>query len=336
METLNGAAYCWGYNYSGQAGIGGPTGSTTPIPPTMVSGLSSGVAQVSPGAGHTCAVMNSGSVYCWGSNTLGQLGDGSNSTSTSPVQVYGIGDAIAVTTGWYHSCAVHASGTVDCWGADYVSNYGAWPYDMGLTDIVKIVAAGPSTCALDISGAVWCWGGNYAGQLGNGTYTDSPYPVLVGLSGAANAISGGWGSYCATSANGTAQCWGMNSAGELGAGYTSSSEPNPVAVTVVSDIVEMSVSLGYACALLDNDGHAYCWGSNYGGQLGDGTTTSSLTAVQQGVAGGAYPLTHLGHSSGDVSCGIHSHGGTAFCWGNNSTGGVGNYPNGYCIPTVVQ
>jgi alpha-tubulin suppressor-like RCC1 family protein len=179
-----------------------------------------------------------------------------------------------------------------------------------------IAAGGYDTCALR-NGTVECWGWNLYGQLGDGTTTDSPTPVVVSnLSGIA-AVSAGFGPSCALLASGTVECWGDNADGELGNGSTTDAT-TPVTVTSLSGVRAISAGLFHACALLSS-GTASCWGDNAYGQLGDGTTTSSTTPV---------PVTNLSGvvavSAGDYhSCALLSNG-TIACWGENSFGQLGN------------
>jgi trimeric autotransporter adhesin len=284
--TTNGSVECWGDNADGQLGDGTTTDSATPV---EVSGLTSGVTAIASGYSFACALTSAGGVECWGSNTDGQLGDGTTTDSTTPVAVSGLSSGvIAIATGEGHACALTSVGGVECWGYNNDGQLGnettansSTPVQVsGLSSGVTAIATGWwHTCALTSAGGVECWGDNAEGQLGDGTTTDNTTPVAVtGLTSGVTTIAAGAAHTCALSTAGGVECWGYNSEGQLGDG-TNTDSPTPVDVSGLSSgISALSAGVLHTCALTTAGG-VECWGYGVDGELGNATTTSSLTAV---------------------------------------------------------
>jgi alpha-tubulin suppressor-like RCC1 family protein len=184
LTTPNGVK-CWGANESGQLGDG--KGVNSRALPVNVIGLGRGASAIAAGGDHTCALMATGGVKCWGDNRYGQLGDGTHANRYVPVDLPALGRGVsAVAAGSFHSCAV-AGGAVKCWGWNYYGQLGdgtktTWNDPVvanGVPADVSSIAAGDHACAVTGRGGVLCWGRNVSGQLGDGTTFDSASPVDV-------------------------------------------------------------------------------------------------------------------------------------------------------------
>ncbi len=222
--TSAGGVKCWGANGFGQIGDGTDTNRLSPV---NVTGLTSGVQALSAGGEHTCALTTGGGVRCWGNNDYGQIGDGSNTQRSTPVNVSGLTSGVqAISAGRFHTCAVLTSGAVRCWGSNEDGQLGdgtttdrSIPVNVvGFGSGGRAVAAGTGhTCAATTGGAARCWGSNTWGELGNGTTSPSLVPVNVtGLSSGVLFVAAGASHACAVSNDGLARCWGGNEYGQLG------------------------------------------------------------------------------------------------------------------------
>ena len=216
------------------------------LTPVDVLGLSSGVGAIASGALHTCAVLTSGGLRCWGLNGEGQLGDGSLTQRLTPVEVLGLSSGVvAVSPGDSHTCALLGSGGVKCWGLNTSYQLGdgsgirqLTPVSVsGLSSGVAAVSSGPvHACALLISGGVKCWGSNGSGRLGDGSLNMALTPIDVsGLSSGAASVSSGGQHSCAFASLGILKCWGANSNGQLGDGSTTN-RYTPVATLGISTV----------------------------------------------------------------------------------------------------
>lgn len=318
-----GTVSCWGMGSDGQLGNG--TSGTNAALPVAVDGVDDAV-EVDAGRMHTCALHVDGTVSCWGHDVYGELGDQSTALiSTTPVQVVGITDAVAVAAGGFHTCVLHADGTVSCWGLDDAGQLGngtttdsSVPVAVaGLDGVIAIDAQGAHTCALQEGGTVSCWGENTYGQLGDGTTTDSAFPVTV--TGITDAIEIGVGvdHTCALRSGGGVACWGWNSRGQLGDGTTTDSAL-PVDVTGLDDAHQLATFGHHTCALRSG-GSVSCWGFNDDGELGNGTVGDATTPVRVTGVGDASSLT----TGLTQSCVVHCDQ-TVSCWGSNTFGQLGS------------
>jgi alpha-tubulin suppressor-like RCC1 family protein len=274
---------------------------------------------------HSCARHADGTLSCWGWNQYGQLGDGTTTNRTTPVEVAGIAHATHLAPGGYHTCVLHADATVSCWGYNGYGELGdgtttnrTTPVKVaGITDASRVAAGEWHTCVLHVDATVSCWGNNWAGQLGDGTTTDRTAPVkVVGITDATDLTANAWHS-CARHADGTVSCWGPNWYGQLGDG-TTTSRTTPVKVAGITDATQIAAGGEHTC-VRHADGAASCWGLNGSGRLGDGTTTDRMAPVK--VAG----ITDAVHLTAGAfhSCVRHADA-TASCWGYSGEGQLGD------------
>jgi alpha-tubulin suppressor-like RCC1 family protein len=325
--TTGGGVKCWGNNYSGQLGDGSSSARLTAVD---VSGLSSGVSAITSGGSHTCAITSGGGVKCWGANSSGQLGDNTNTDRWTAVDVSGLSSEVsAIAAGDRHTCALTTSGGVKCWGYNGYGQLGdgtTWnrwtAADVsGLGSGVGAIAAGQThTCALTTGGGAKCWGSNLRGQLGDGTANQLLTPVDVnGLGSGVSAIAAGQTHTCALTTGGGAKCWGSNFFGQLGDG-TAMNRSTAVDVSGLSSGVSaIAAGIGHTCAVTTGSG-VKCWGDNFFGQLGDGTTTVRLTAVDVNGLGSGVNAIATGY---EHACALTTGGGVK-CWGNNVHGQLGD------------
>jgi alpha-tubulin suppressor-like RCC1 family protein len=278
-----GTVQCWGGNFQGELGDGTSTEKSSV--PVTVTGITNAIA-VAASLNHTCAVLRSGTVQCWGDSYWGELGNGTWTNSSLPVAVTGITNAITASAGWYHTCALLGDGLVSCWG-DGSTRTNSVPLPVtGVSNAFAVAAGRTHTCAVLSGGAVQCWGAFSEGDYGTSPTSGccyGPTPVLVPGINNAIAAAAGNGCTCAVLSGGTTQCWGINKGGELGNGTTTDSAV-PVTVTGIANALAVATNTGmvggnHSCALLV-DGAVQCWGANSFGELGNGTTTDSPVPVR--------------------------------------------------------
>jgi alpha-tubulin suppressor-like RCC1 family protein len=271
---------------------------------------------LSTGAGHTCYVNAHGVASCWGSNSDGELGNGTPNDNAQPSPVRGRLVFVSVSAGSDHTCGVTATAAAFCWGDNTTGQLGGDAGEgsrspvpvSGAIPFAAVSAGLDHSCGLTTNGAVYCWGSNEHGQLGNGNKTASATPVPVGGGHTFSSVRAGTLFTCGITNSGSAYCWGANTIGQLGNG---SKADSPVPLLVSGGLNFSSISTGgaHACGVTTG-GKGYCWGDNDHGQLGDSSDSSSL--VPAPVAAG---LTFAFISAGKTfSCGL-TRAGAPYCWG---------------------
>jgi YD repeat-containing protein len=343
-----GQVTCWGWNGSGQLGNGTNVNVDAPPAPVVLPGGATATA-IAAGDSHTCALLNSGQVTCWGSDSNGQLGNGaagSVNAPPSPITLPGGTTATAIAAGGTHTCALLISGQVTCWGlggngqlGNVVGGLVASPTShVALpagTYATAVTAGVLSACALLNTGQVLCWGDDGSGQVGNGDPTGNVFsPTQVTLPGGVTAVAvvaSSW-NVCALLTGGQVSCWGDNSYGQIGRNsccgiFTSPSPP----LTLPTGTTATAVIVGgqHACALL-NVQRLTCWGRDTDGQLGNGAATTGNVFVPP------FPVTLPAPIAGGVSaldageeqtCAVLGSG-QVTCWGGDFDGQLGNGPFG--------
>jgi alpha-tubulin suppressor-like RCC1 family protein len=327
--TDAGGVKCWGFNNQGELGNNSIAQSLVPVD---VTGLTSGAASIGASKFHSCAVTTGGAVQCWGQNTSGSLGDGTQTERHVPTNVFGLTSGYStVSLGSNHSCALSAVGGTMCWGGNSVGVLGDGTYNQQLLPVsvqqtvnFLAISAGDSvTCARALGGFTQCWGANNAGQLGQGVI-NSPIKINVpgtvpGLPDTSAIDAGGDHTCVRTLGSNGLKCWGANAEGQLGDGSILS-RPSPVDVTgLTSGVLAVAAGTVHTCAVT-NSGGVKCWGNNFFSQLGDGTSTGRPSPVDVvGLASGAVSIeAGVGHTcaltiAGDVKC-----------WGHNLNGQLGD------------
>ena len=300
-SNTTGNAYCWGENSSSQLGDSTTTQRTTPVQVLGVGGTGTlaNVSTINAGNSSSCAITTSGAGYCWGAGSNGQLGQNNTSSSSTPLQIKGVGG-----TGF-------------------------------LSDLISI-SAGTTTCGLKSDGALYCWGYNAYGEIGDHTLTTRHTPVRVKdtVYSLFSSVSTGQYSSCGVLRE-RVYCWGYNANGQLGLGDTGN-RSNPELITSLTGVKDVVVGYRHACALLKT-GKVYCWGNNSYGGLGDNTTTQRLTPVQVVGPGNLGTLSDVVSLSAgyDFTCAVNSSG-SAYCWGYNPYGQLGdNTTTNRSVPTQV-
>jgi alpha-tubulin suppressor-like RCC1 family protein len=285
------------------------------------------VVMVATGYGHTCALQTGGTVLCWGSGEVGQLGREGVNRSARPLAVPGISDAVEIAAGG----ARRRSGAITCWGSNDKGQLGdgnqvraSRPVDVvvspaTLRSVVQITAGESHTCARNADSTLACWGGNGAGEVGNGTVQPARTPSTVTGIGGVLQVGAGRGFSCARR-DFDLVCWGDADLGRLG--YEPSSSPVMAPAQSVRDLRELkslSVAVGaMACAISKND-EAFCWGDNSVGQLGDAAFSGRSSATPRKVPIGA--VNEIAPGYGHACARMKND--DVFCWGNNNRGQLG-------------
>jgi alpha-tubulin suppressor-like RCC1 family protein len=335
-----GGLWCWGRGSQGQIGDGRmdelPGGDACRLEPFAILEGSTWL-RVAPGDEHTCAVRSDGTLWCWGLNESGQIGDGAVGplyTRLDPTEVGG-DDWIDVHAAIDRSCGIRSDGSLWCWGIGGALpgtglDFSSTPVELDAPRQMRAFARGgwaEHACAIDVDGGLWCWGSNVWGQLGPGDTTD--LLVEVDLGGAVEAAATGFGTVCGRLDDGSVQCMGLGSSGQLGDGGSGQGHmsSSPVEVSLPGSAIAIAQGASHGCARTE-DGVDLCWGSNDAGEIGDGTSGPDNGRLQPAatntwgggpIAGGWIELD----VGGGQGCGTRN-GGELWCWGRRIALGNGD------------
>ncbi len=244
--------------------------------------------QIGVGNDHTIALKSDGTVWAWGWNEQGQLGDGTTDNKKTPVQVSELSSIITIAVGGYHNLAIKSDGTVWAWGYNLhgqlgngrTYEYATAPIQVsGLDNVIAIACGDDHSLALRSDGSVWAWGSNYHGQLGDGTFEDRTMPIEVENITDVVAIAAGSEVSFALKSDGNVWAWGFNYYGQLGLGYKTISQNVPTQINGLNNIITIA-SRGRHSFAIKSDSTVWGWGVNDGGQLGDGTISNKTLPVK--------------------------------------------------------
>jgi alpha-tubulin suppressor-like RCC1 family protein len=343
------AIKCWGNNSSGQVG------DTTMIQKLLPTTVDVGVnyALITAGAYHTCGVTTAANLpgkalKCWGFNASGQIGDGTQSSTSTPLIIDSGVTYASVSGGLYHTCGITSStapipNALKCWGDNSYYELGDGTQSLRLLptainaaiSYTQVSSGAYGTCARTTAGsgsALHCWGTNNASQIGDGTNRPRSTPTVIAAGQVFSAVTSGLSQTCALHATGTLNCWGANTKGQLAQSVTSpSSFLLPQQVDTGAGYLQIANGSGYSCGITSS-GALKCWGLNTYGQLGNGSIINSAAPILIDPSV-AYSKVGLGQSH---SCGITTAG-TLKCWGDGTYGQLGNGTYGAgTTPAVID
>jgi len=313
----DGTLWAWGQDDYGQLG----NGTITPwINNPIQVGSATNWASVSAGSGYTVAIKTNGTLWVWGRNLEGQLGDGTNVNRWSPKQIGVATNWASISAANFHTLAIKTDGSLWAWGGNNSGQLGDGttvdkntPSKIGsTTDWAKVITGYQHTMAIKTDGSLWAWGANYVGQLGDGTNISKKSPVQTGTATNWKSVTAGGYHTIALKTNGSLWAWGGNNYGQLGDG-TTVDKNIPLQIGTATNWAIATAGEYYHSLALKTDGSLWAWGSNNVGQLGDGTTVDKNSPLQI-----VCPCTPTSSTTTFSNCG-------SYLWNGNTYISSGTY-----------
>jgi alpha-tubulin suppressor-like RCC1 family protein len=291
-------------------------------------------SSIEAGTGHACAVRIDGTLWCWGENRFGQIGDGGDESAISPVQVGIETDWTAVSAGATHTCGIRGRGTLWCWGNGYAGRLGSdvsgskTPLQVGDgQDWIAVAAGGSHTCGIRSDQALRCWGDNGSGQLGSSSFS-THVPTLIAPTNFGGddlwiRVASGYRHACAVRTDGRLFCWGSNQFLQLGIGSLPTPDQNRPRAVAGFSWSAIAAGTMHTCGVHTGfgDGELRCWGSDVEGQVGGhDDPESDLQGTPRAVGDLDWAAVTAG---GEATCGLKMDG-SRWCWGRNQLGQLGD------------
>jgi len=333
-SAIKSLPFCFGNGEHGQTGNGVVSATAQKNALVRIPGVPP-IAEMSLGSAFACALAFNGTVWCWGDNEGGELGNGLSATDSPTPTVVHLPPAVAIAAGYDSACAVLRDRTLRCWGRNDAGELGRGDYTDATTPVtptghlhVTALAAGSeTTCAIDTTRHAWCWGQNHFGEVGDGTTQNRYGPVRVSDLGTVTDIesSAMSDSMCALTVAERVECWGYNVHGQLGNGSTADAD-TPQPVPGLTGVSALAVGGGHACAVSGRFKLPSCWGDNTHGQLGldrvggpDVLSPTSLDDVA-GVTDISAGYNHTCAVSRQQDVPVPAE----YCWGGDAYGQLGD------------
>ena len=287
-----------------------------------------GILQIAAGGSHSLAIKTDGSLWAWGNNANGQLGDGTTISKFEPVQIGTESNWSMVSAGGDYSMAIKTDGTLWAWGNRARGQLGdgsttgrmTEPHQIGTdTDWVSISVGSSHTMAIKADSSLWAWGDNDQGRLGDSTSAHRSTPTQIGDDTNWGMVSAGSQHTTALKTDGTLWAWGFNSYGQLGGATTGTSSYIPLQIGTDTDWTAISSTAGSHSLALKANGTLWAWGRNSQGQLGDGSTVDKHEPTQITTETDWRSIT-----AGSIHSAAIKLDGTLWAWGYNSYGTLGD------------
>ena len=278
----------------------------------------------------SCGVAVDSKVYCWGANTNGQLGDGTNSSSATPVLVGGGQTFKTISVANTYACGITFGDTVKCWGDNSAGQLGDGtstnrnnPVEIdGGATYSSVSLGGTHSCGVTSSSILKCWGNNAHGKLGDGTTNNSLIPIVIDSGTSYSLAEAGTMNSCGITTAMALKCWGSADFGALGNGSSTGQSLLPILIDSGTPYTKLSVGEQNTCAIT-NMGEARCWGLNSNGRLGVGSMNIAITTPTSVITPAEIGFINWIYTASGTTCAT-SNLNKLYCWGEGSSGELGN------------